>query len=92
MINCWMQEIKVWKYHLDLMDNLLRYEMRLSCGLPKQIGVEEVKASTLSDKAFFMKLLKMWGDEYFTISKHKTMREQILKMKSKVPKVQSMLL
>lgn len=54
--------------------NLLRYEMRLSCGLPKQIGVEEVKASTLSDKAFFMKLLKMWGDEYFTISKHKTMK------------------
>lgn len=39
--------------------NLLKYELRLNGGLAKQIGVEEVKASTLSDKAFFKKLLKM---------------------------------
>lgn len=54
--------------------NLLKYELRLNGCLARQIGVEEVKASTLSDKAFFMKLLKMWSNEYFTISKHKTMK------------------
>lgn len=58
--------------------NLLKYELRLNGGLAKQIGVEEVKASTLSDKAFFKKLLKMWSDEYFTISKHKTMKTEFM--------------
>ena len=58
--------------------NLLKYELRLNGGLAKQIGVEEVKASTLSDKAFFKKLLKMWSDEYFTISKHTTMKTEFM--------------
>lgn len=58
--------------------NLLKYELRLNGCLARQIGVEEVKASTLSDKAFFMKLLKMWSDEYFTISKHKTMKTEFM--------------
>ena len=58
--------------------NLLKYELRLNGGLAKQIGVEEVKASTLSDKAFFKKLLKMWSNEYFTISKHKTMKTEFM--------------
>lgn len=58
--------------------NLLKYELRLNGRLPRQIGVEEVKASTLSDKAFFMKLLKMWGDKYFAISKRKTMRTEFM--------------
>ena len=58
--------------------NLLKYELRLNGGLAKQIGMEEVKASTLSDKAFFKKLLKMWSDEYFTISKHKTMKTEFM--------------
>lgn len=65
--------------------NLLKYELRLNGCLARQIGVEEVKASTLSDKTFFKKLLKMWGDEYFTISKHKTMRTEI-KNEIKSPK------
>ena len=58
--------------------NLLKYELRLNGCLARQIGVEEVKASTLSDKTFFKKLLKMWGDEYFTISKHKTMKTEFM--------------
>lgn len=58
--------------------HLLKYEMRLNGRLPRQIGVQEVKASTLSDKTFFKKLLKMWGKEYFTISKHKTMRTEFI--------------
>ena len=58
--------------------NLLKYELRLNAGLAKQLGVQQVKASTLSDKAFFKKILKMWSDEYFTISKHKTMKTEFM--------------
>lgn len=58
--------------------HLLKYELRLNGRLSRQIGVQEVKASTLSDKVFFKKLLTMWADDYFSISKHHTARTEIM--------------
>ena len=65
--------------------NLLKYELRLNGRLARQIGVQEVKASTLSDKDFFKKLLTLWADDYFTISKHHTSKTEIMRM-IKTPK------
>ena len=58
--------------------HLLRYELRLNGRLSRQIGVQEVKASTLSDKVFFKKLLKMWSNDYFSITKHHTTKTEIM--------------
>lgn len=49
--------------------NLLKYEMRLNGHLPKQLGVEEVKASILSDNDFFRLLVNKWQTYYFSITK-----------------------
>ena len=57
-------------YPSDFEDkNLLRYEMRLKGRLAYQLGVPEVKASTLYDRQFYRELVKRYQDSYFSISK-----------------------
>ena len=58
--------------------NLLKYELRLKGRLARQLRVQEVKASTLSDKGFFKALLNKWGEDYFAIAKHHTMKTEIM--------------
>lgn len=57
-------------YPSDFEDkNLLRYEMRLKGRLAYQLGVPEVKASTLYDRQFYRELVRRYQDSYFSISK-----------------------
>ena len=49
--------------------NLLKYEMRLNGRLPQQLGVPEVKASTLTETPFYRMMVKRYQDSYFSISK-----------------------
>ena len=57
-------------YPIDFEDkNLLRYEMRLKGRLAYQLGVPEVKASTLYDRQFYRELVRRYQDSYFLISK-----------------------
>lgn len=49
--------------------NLLKYEMRLNGRLPQQLGVPEVKASTLTETPFYRIIVKRYQDSYFSISK-----------------------
>lgn len=50
--------------------NLLRYEMRFKHRLPALLKVAEVNASTLSEKAFYRHMVKLYRDYYFSIRKH----------------------
>jgi hypothetical protein len=50
--------------------NLLKYEMRLNGRLPQQLGVQEVTASTLSEKLFYRQMVKRYQESYFAISKN----------------------
>ena len=57
-------------YPIDFEDkNLLRYEMRFKGRLAYQLGVPEVKASTLYDRQFYRELVRRYQDSYFSISK-----------------------
>lgn len=58
--------------------NLLKYEMRLNGHLPKQLGVEEVKASTLSDNVFYRLLVRKWQSYYFSITKLNQVKTNIM--------------
>jgi len=58
--------------------NLLRYEMRLNGRLPQQLGVPEVIASTLSNREFYRMLVKKWQACYFSISKQKQVKTNIM--------------
>ena len=49
--------------------NILRVELRLNGSLAKQMGVAEVKASTLYDRQFYRELVRRYQDSYFSISK-----------------------
>lgn len=49
--------------------NILRVELRLNGSLAKQMGVAEVKASTLYDRAFYNKIRCRFINTYFSISK-----------------------
>lgn len=49
--------------------NLLRVELRLNGSLAKQMGVTEVKASTLYDRAFYNKIRCRFINTYFSITK-----------------------
>lgn len=49
--------------------NLLRCEIRLDGRLTHQMNVPEVKASTLSEKEFYRKVMQKFQDAYFSISK-----------------------
>lgn len=51
--------------------NLLRYESRWHTRLPQQLKVPEVRGCTLSDRQFYSKLVRLWGDAYFKIEKKK---------------------
>lgn len=54
--------------------NILRYEMRFKNRLPQQIGWPEVTASTLYNREFYRKMLNQYQQNYFSITKRKTMR------------------
>lgn len=58
--------------------NLLKYELRLNRRLPKQLNVREVKASTLSDREFYKALLERWETSYFSISKQKQVKTDVM--------------
>ena len=49
--------------------NILRVELRLNGSLAKQMGVAEVKASTLYDRQFYAKIRNRFINTYFSISK-----------------------
>lgn len=49
--------------------NMLRYEMRLTKRLPKQLGIQDFKASTLQDRAVYRELVNRWLDGYLSINK-----------------------
>ena len=49
--------------------NMLRYEMRLYRHLSKQLGIQEVKASTLQDRAVYQELVSRWLEGYLSINK-----------------------
>lgn len=49
--------------------NLLRVELRLNGSIAKQMGVAEVAASTLYDRAFYSKIRCRFINTYFSISK-----------------------
>ena len=58
--------------------NLLKYEMRINGRLPQQLGVPEVKASTLTDLSFYRMMVKRYQDSYFSISKLYQVRTNIM--------------
>lgn len=59
--------------------NILRYEMRIKNRLPQQIGWPEVTASTLYNREFYRKMLNLYQQSYFSITKRKTMRLSALR-------------
>ncbi|MBP5421906.1 MAG: hypothetical protein J6Y78_05625 [Paludibacteraceae bacterium] len=58
--------------------NLLRYEMRWDGRLSKQLGMSEIKASTLTEKTFYSNLMKRYQESYFSITKHKQIKTNIM--------------
>ena len=58
--------------------NLLKYEMRYNQRLPKQLGVPEVTASTLSEKDFYRQMVKRYQNSYFSISKQKQVKTNVM--------------
>ncbi len=50
-------------------NNLLRYEMRLLWRLKSQLKVNDLQASTLYDKTFYRKMVRLYKESYFSISK-----------------------
>ncbi len=54
--------------------NLLRYELRLKWRLASLLRVPQVTAETLTDEAFYSKLVQLYKDTYFSISKQKQMK------------------
>ena len=66
------QEVKekggVMPHRLET-SNMLRYEMRLYRRLAKQLGIQELKATTLQDRAVYRELVNRWLDGYLSINK-----------------------
>lgn len=58
--------------------NLLRYEMRLNGRLPQQLGVPEVKASTLIETPFYRMMVKRYQDSYFSIPKSNQIKTDVM--------------
>lgn len=58
--------------------NLLKYEMRLNGRLPQQLGVSEVVASTLSEKTFYQLMVERYQESYFSITKLKQIKTNIM--------------
>ena len=62
--------------------NLLKYEMRLNGRLHKQLGEPEVKASTLTERAFYAKLVTMYQESYFSIHKSNQVKPDMSQIKT----------
>ena len=58
--------------------NLLKYEMRINRRLPQQLGVPEVTASTLSERAFYKSMIKRYQENYFAISKLNQIKTDVM--------------
>ena len=58
--------------------NLLRYEMRFDGRLPLQLGVPEVKASTLYQTPFYRMMVKRYQDSYFSITKLNQLKTNVM--------------
>lgn len=58
--------------------NLLKYEMRFNGRLSQQIKIPEIKASTLSDKEFYRQMIKLYQNNYFSISKHIQIKTNVM--------------
>ena len=58
--------------------NLLRYEMRLNGRLSQQVGVQDIKASTLYDSGFYRLMVKRYQDGYFSISKLNQVKTDVM--------------
>lgn len=58
--------------------NLLKYELRLNRHLPKQLKVEQVKASTLTDSNFYSMLVNLWQRDYFSINKQQQLKTNVM--------------
>ena len=58
--------------------NLLKYEMRYNQRLSQQLGVAEVTASTLSEKEFYRQMVRRYQDSYFSISKQKQVKTNVM--------------
>lgn len=58
--------------------NLLKYEMRLNGRLPQQLGVAEVKASTLTEAYFYRMMVKRYQDSYFSITKQNKVKTNVM--------------
>lgn len=58
--------------------NLLRVEMRLEGRLPHQLGVPEVKASTLTERNFYRLLMQHFQSAYYSISKRNKLKAEYM--------------
>lgn len=58
--------------------NLLRYEMRFNGRLSQQLGVSEVRASTLYQTPFYRMMVKRYQDNYFSISKLNQIKTDVM--------------
>lgn len=58
--------------------NLLKYEMRFNGRLPQQMGVPDVKASTLSESGFYRQMIKRYQENYFAISKLNQVKTDVM--------------
>lgn len=58
--------------------NLLKYEMRYNQRLSQQLGVAEITASTLSEKEFYRQMVRRYQDSYFSISKQKQVKTNVM--------------
>lgn len=59
--------------------NMLRYEMRLQGRLAKQLAIQELKVSTLQDRAVYQELISRWLNGYLSINKLSDMKDENLK-------------
>ena len=58
--------------------NLLKYEMRFNGRLSQQLGEPEVRASTLSERPFYNKLVSKYQDAYFSITKSNHIKTDVM--------------
>ena len=59
-------------------ENLLRYEMRLTGRLKTQLGIADLQASTLYDRTFYRKLVKLYQNSYYSISKNVQLKDNAM--------------
>lgn len=77
-----LKDSKSKNYHLpDGFDsqNILKYELRLSGSLSKQIRWGEVRAITLYDSGFYQRMIEIYKDMFYKISKHRQIKNDSIK-------------